>query len=220
WNNISEEAQDFVRQLLENDPDRRMTSKTAIKHRWMDMEEESLALNDLGTKQEDMMLRNAKQKMKNAVHLFLLTGRYCGALERTDQKSEFLRAYDLCDKLGKGSFANVFRATRKSTHKCDLPQDVAVKQTARRRPSRSETENCTEKVLSEVCILGRLKHENVIKMHEFFHDDPEHFYIVLELMRGGELFEQIPKRTGFNEQEARDACRVLLKALKYIHSRG
>ena len=35
----------------------------------MDMEEESLALNDLGTKQKDMKLRNAKRKFKDAVHL-------------------------------------------------------------------------------------------------------------------------------------------------------
>ena len=50
---------------------------------------------------------------------------------------------------------------------------------------------------NQVYILARLKHENVIKMHEFFQDDPKHFYIVLELMRGGELFKQIPNRVSY-----------------------
>ena len=43
----------------------------------------------------------------------------------------------------------------------------------------------------QVCVLGSLNHPNVIKMHDFYHDDPKFYYIVLELMRGGELFGQI-----------------------------
>lgn len=35
WNDISEEAKDFVSRLLERDPERRPTAKQALEHPWL-----------------------------------------------------------------------------------------------------------------------------------------------------------------------------------------
>ena len=48
----------------------------------------------------------------------------------------------------------------------------------------------------QVCILASLVHSNVIKVQDFYDNDPKYYYIVLELMRGGELFDQIQKKVG------------------------
>jgi len=44
--------------------------------------------------------------------------------------------------------------------------------------------------------------------------------LVLDLVRGGELFERIIKNEFFNEKDASEVTRQLLEALKYMHERG
>jgi calcium/calmodulin-dependent protein kinase I len=50
-----------------------------------------------------------------------------------------------------------------------------------------------------------------------FFEEPNYFYIVLEYLDGGELFDRILKKTCYNEKEARDCVLVALKAIKYCH---
>ena len=45
-----------------------------------------------------------------------------------------------------------------------------------------------------MCILKKLDHENVVKIHEFYTDDPQYFYIVLDLVRGCDLFHHFGKK--------------------------
>lgn len=47
--------------------------------------------------------------------------------------------------------------------------------------------------------------------------DNRHVYIVMELMRGGELFERIKQKKQFTEQEARDHMRVLASTVDFLH---
>lgn len=46
----------------------------------------------------------------------------------------------------------------------------------------------------QVRILKTLKHPNVIEIYQFFEDDPSHYYVVIEYMRGGELFDRIVRK--------------------------
>ena len=43
-------------------------------------------------------------------------------------------------------------------------------------------------------ILRSLKHPNVIDIYQFFQDDPETYYVSIEYMRGGELFDRIVQK--------------------------
>jgi len=47
-----------------------------------------------------------------------------------------------------------------------------------------------------VRILKSLKHPNVIDIYQFFKDDPNTYYVTIEYMKGGELFDRIVKKVG------------------------
>ena len=49
--------------------------------------------------------------------------------------------------------------------------------------------------------MKQLDHPNIVRLYEVFHDD-KRYYLVTELCTGGELFEEITKRTSFSEQDA------------------
>ena len=56
----------------------------------------------------------------------------------------------------------------------------------------------------EIAILSKLDHPNILKLYEVFQDD-KRYYLVTELCKGGELFDEIIKKGnegGFSEKEA------------------
>lgn len=46
----------------------------------------------------------------------------------------------------------------------------------------------------QVEILKRLDHPNVVTIHQFYRKDPTNFFVVLESLSGGELFDRIVKK--------------------------
>lgn len=76
-----------------------------------------------------------------------------------------------------------------------------------------------ESLRSEVNILTSINHPNIIKAFEFFEEE-KYFYVVLEYLDGGELFDRIVKKTFYNEKEARDLVLTLLLSLKYLHHKN
>ena len=67
----------------------------------------------------------------------------------------------------------------------------------------------------EVAVLRKIDHPNIIKLYDFF-EEPKMFYMVTELMEGGELFDRIVKKTFYTEKEARDLVKILLSALQCV----
>ena len=61
-------------------------------------------------------------------------------------------------------------------------------------------------------ILRCLKHQNIIELHEVYEDENT-VYLVLELLRGGELQTKIGSRKSFTEKTAAELFSKLLKAL-------
>ena len=47
---------------------------------------------------------------------------------------------------------------------------------------------------TQVEILRRLDHPNVVAIHQFYRKDPKNFYVVLESLAGGELFDRIVEK--------------------------
>jgi calcium/calmodulin-dependent protein kinase I len=68
----------------------------------------------------------------------------------------------------------------------------------------------------EVDILRSLKHRNIVRCLDFF-EEPKQFYVILEIVMGGELFDRIVKKQNYNEKEARDLVVTVLDSIKYIH---
>jgi len=72
-------------------------------------------------------------------------------------------------------------------------------------------------------ILSQLEHPHIIKMYECF-EEKTSLYIVLELCRGGELYERIATKArqgaggGLDEKTSRNIFRQMLYAVSYLHA--
>uniref|UniRef100_A0A6B2LAQ8 non-specific serine/threonine protein kinase n=1 Tax=Arcella intermedia TaxID=1963864 RepID=A0A6B2LAQ8_9EUKA len=60
-----------------------------------------------------------------------------------------------------------------------------------------------------------MDHKNIVKMYDIF-EDHEHYYVVMELVSGGELFDQIVEKGFFPEEEACQLIKQILSALTYL----
>lgn len=54
---------------------------------------------------------------------------------------------------------------------------------------------------NEMSILKELDHPNILKMYEFFEDE-KRYYIVTDICKGGELFDEISTKGKFSERDA------------------
>jgi calcium-dependent protein kinase len=57
-----------------------------------------------------------------------------------------------------------------------------------------------------------------VRLYEVFQDD-KRYYLVTELCTGGELFEEIAKRTNFSEADAAEIIKQVLSAVSYCHAK-
>jgi len=67
--------------------------------------------------------------------------------------------------------------------------------------------------------MTKLHHKNIIALEEVFEED-ETIYLVLELVTGGELFDQIVSRGTYSERDAANVVRQILEAVAYMHDNG
>eukprot|EP00565_Helicotheca_tamesis_P004997 CAMPEP_0185724094 /NCGR_PEP_ID=MMETSP1171-20130828/682_1 /TAXON_ID=374046 /ORGANISM="Helicotheca tamensis, Strain CCMP826" /LENGTH=335 /DNA_ID=CAMNT_0028391875 /DNA_START=129 /DNA_END=1136 /DNA_ORIENTATION=- len=120
----------------------------------------------------------------------------------------FDELYRLKGVLGTGAFSTV----REGKHRRNKEHPFAIKCVNRAKL----TEEDAAALLDEVAILKELKHQHIIRLYDFF-EEPQTYYLVMELMSGGELFDRIVAKAYYNEKEARDVCKILLEAVDYCH---
>ena len=118
--------------------------------------------------------------------------------------------YKLGEQIGEGGYSVV----RVGTSTIDKKK-VAVKIVKRQGLSQEDEES----LRSEVEILLKLRHPNIVQAFDFFEEVPQ-FYVILEYIDGGELFDRIVKKTFYNEKEARDLVFIVLTAIKYLHDKN
>ncbi|XP_059731989.1 serine/threonine-protein kinase Chk2 isoform X3 [Bos taurus] len=73
-------------------------------------------------------------------------------------------------------------------------------------------------VETEIEILKKLNHPCIIKIKDFF--DAEDYYIVLELMEGGELFDRVVGHKRLKEATCKLYFYQMLLAVQYLHENG
>eukprot|EP00567_Pseudictyota_dubia_P001871 CAMPEP_0197464540 /NCGR_PEP_ID=MMETSP1175-20131217/64075_1 /TAXON_ID=1003142 /ORGANISM="Triceratium dubium, Strain CCMP147" /LENGTH=422 /DNA_ID=CAMNT_0043000521 /DNA_START=3 /DNA_END=1272 /DNA_ORIENTATION=- len=61
-----------------------------------------------------------------------------------------------------------------------------------------------------------MDHPNIIRLYDVY-EEPQYYYLVTEIVRGGELFDRVVSKSYYNEKEARDVCKILLTTLAYCH---
>jgi len=123
--------------------------------------------------------------------------------------------YEICEEIGSGAAARVYA--------CKLVRTgdrfaVKVMQLSRMRMMADFEQHIT-KLNREVEILQNLKHPRIVNLINVCRTE-NWCFIVMELVFGGELFDQIVKNKCFNEIEARYIFRQLLEAIGYMHGRN
>ncbi|EFJ46966.1 hypothetical protein VOLCADRAFT_41333, partial [Volvox carteri f. nagariensis] len=120
-------------------------------------------------------------------------------------------AYKLGKVLGQGSFGVVRAATHIATG-----AEVAVK-TIRKSLLRAADITALRR---EVEILHHLAGHPHISQLLGVYEEPRQLHLVLELYKGGDLFDAIIGSGRHSERTAADVLRTVLKALAYCHSMG
>ena len=69
---------------------------------------------------------------------------------------------------------------------------------------------------NEINVLKDLDHPNILKMYEFFEDE-KRYYIVTDICKGGELFDEIVARGKFSERDASVLMKQVLSCINYCH---
>ena len=111
--------------------------------------------------------------------------------------------YKIEGTIGKGSFATVKKAKHRETQ-----VRYAVKVLSKKKMSDEDK----IAMQTEIEILKTVDHPNVVKLVDVFEDE-RHWCLVMELMQGGELFDQILEKEFFSEAEAREATKVIIEAI-------
>ncbi|XBH96575.1 hypothetical protein VPH35_086935 [Triticum aestivum] len=118
--------------------------------------------------------------------------------------------YELGEMVGKGTFAEVFRAVHAPTG-----ARVAVKEIDRRRVD----DHVRRGILQEMSILGSLSHPNILRLINTI-ETGEKLFLVLEYCDGGDLeaYRQTHggPRNRLPEATARDFARQLAEGLKVL----
>jgi serine/threonine protein kinase len=108
----------------------------------------------------------------------------------------FAEVYEIGKKLGEGNFSTVFAGIRKRGG-----HPVAVKRITKRKLKQADV----DAIFAESAILRRVDHPHIIRMYDFM-EDKNYFYIITELMQGGELFERIVQKEFYSERDAQQVC--------------
>jgi len=112
--------------------------------------------------------------------------------------------YEVGDELGRGAFSIVVEAVQKSTDR-----QVAIKIV--------DKKNTTPKQMyDELLVMSNLHHENIVEFVEMF-NRTDGYYVVLERINGGELFDRIIELQSYSESEAVFVMFQALSALKHMH---
>lgn len=121
----------------------------------------------------------------------------------------FKGKYETGKELGSGSFATVVEALNK-----DDKKSYAIK--CIKKENLSEDDEVD--LMNEIDILQSINHPNIIRLYEVY-NEADTYYLVTELLQGGELFDRIVAREAYTEKDARDVSKILLTAIDFCHKK-
>ena len=125
-------------------------------------------------------------------------------------KGNLLDKYTVEKEIGAGGYARCLLIKNKTTG-----QLYACKELQKNKL------NNVASLKSEIQILIKLDHPNIIKLYEIYEND-NYIYLVMELCTGGELFDRIIQKTEqgkqFTEKEVANIFQQMMSAINYCHS--
>ncbi|OQR69579.1 myosin light chain kinase [Tropilaelaps mercedesae] len=126
----------------------------------------------------------------------------------TIKKCDDLKAlYNLSEELGRGKFGVVYACVENATGKSLAAKFIKTQ----RKEDRIDVQR-------EVEIMQKLQHPRLLQLYDAFDDGLKEFVLILELIRGGELFERVIDDDFVLTEKA---CTVFLhqicEGLAYMH---
>ncbi|SGZ47243.1 CIC11C00000000810 [Sungouiella intermedia] len=118
-----------------------------------------------------------------------------------------LEKYQVLEKMGEGAFSVVYKARHLESGNL-----VAIKILRKYQMDNAQK----QAVFKEVIIMRQLNHPHVVKFIEFIESEP-YYYIVQELVPGGEIFGAIVNYTYLSENLARHVIYQVADAVRYLH---
>ncbi|PSC74088.1 CAMK CAMK1 kinase [Micractinium conductrix] len=124
--------------------------------------------------------------------------------------------YEMGPTLGEGGFSKVKLVTQRATGK-----QYACKVIPLPRPGKKVNEHLSDRgaIMKEIDALLDLEHPNVVELEEYFVERNKVF-LIMELLRGGELLEAVLQQGHYSEADARTIFRQLVQCLQYLHAKG
>ncbi|XP_076093262.1 serine/threonine-protein kinase DCLK3-like isoform X3 [Mytilus galloprovincialis] len=131
-------------------------------------------------------------------------------LERQVSSDEHvLSRYELGRTLGDGNFAIVRQAKLKNSN-----SEYAMKVIDKHKLKGKE-----HMVENEIEIMKDCHQPNIVKLYEEY-ETHDKIYLVMELVKGGDLFDAITQSVKFGEVDSAHMVKDLCNALFYLHSRS
>lgn len=118
-----------------------------------------------------------------------------------------LEKYTLIEKMGDGAHSEVYKAI------CNESKEyVAIK------VIRKYQLNYTQKVnvFKEIRIMQDIDHPNIVRFLGFLENN-DYYFLILELVEGGEIFHQIVRLTYFSEDLSRHIITQVANAIRHLH---
>lgn len=117
--------------------------------------------------------------------------------------------YQVGRVLGKGSFGEV-----REVRNAQTGVTCAMKIVSKEHIGKHQV--LVDLMEQELDVLQKTDHPHIVRVFELLHDEVN-FYIVTELVTGGELYDHIIKVKRLRERVAADVIKQLLLALNYMH---
>uniref|UniRef100_A0AAY4BJQ0 Protein kinase domain-containing protein n=1 Tax=Denticeps clupeoides TaxID=299321 RepID=A0AAY4BJQ0_9TELE len=159
-------------------------------------------------------------------------GRKEAELDWKKSTDNIQEVFEFMEVLGSGAFSEVFMVKERKTGKLFAIKCVKKKN---KRDLNLENEIVVLRRCVCVCLcvcacvgvfsltlrspLCRIKHENVVGLEDFY-ESRTHYYLVMQLVSGGELFDRILDRGMYSEKDASLVIRQVLEAVNYLHENG
>lgn len=133
------------------------------------------------------------------------------SMDTSTKLGDSIKDYEVFNFLGKGGFAQVYRARSRHTG-----LEVAIKMVDKSVLKRTRVSST--RVQQEVAIHSRLKHPSVVELYNYF-EDRQYVYLVVEYCQGGELQSYLQARgEPLDEAEASHLLRQIVDGMIYLHS--
>ncbi|KAA8497106.1 putative myosin light chain kinase [Porphyridium purpureum] len=170
------------------------TSKLAI-----DSADKSYAIHIYDeSKQRDIVLRAASQKECQSWFDVLIVE--CG--------TALTYFYDLGKMIGSGAYGQVYEAKRKADGKTCAAKAVSKLTAARKE---------LQYLARETAIMKKLDHPHCVETLDIFDSDGK-IWFVMELLKGGELFDIVSEMHHFTEAQAVEVARQIVSGIAYLHA--